>query len=68
VENTLISLDEQQIQKLEQIILDHDEVGAIKFLEELRRKIKQKKMGCNPLEFRTREGIEGVIDKSKKSH
>jgi hypothetical protein len=34
---TLISLDEQQIQKIEQIVLDHDEIGAIKFLEELSR-------------------------------
>ncbi|MCX6006152.1 MAG: hypothetical protein NTZ34_02685 [Chloroflexi bacterium] len=63
---TLISLDEQQIQRLEQIVLDHDEIGAIKFLEELSKKIKRKKIGCNPLEFKAREGIEEVIDQTKK--
>jgi hypothetical protein len=35
---TIITLDEQQIQRLEQIILDDDESGAIKFLEDLSRK------------------------------
>jgi hypothetical protein len=64
--NSLISLDEQQIQRLEQIILDQDEDGAIKFLEELSRKIKLRKIGCNPLEFKAREGIEEVIDEAKK--
>ena len=64
--NTLISFDEQQTQRLEQIILDHDEIGAIKFLEEMSRKIKLKKIGCNPLEFKAREGIEEVIDEAKK--
>ncbi|MCX6005657.1 MAG: hypothetical protein NTZ34_00115 [Chloroflexi bacterium] len=63
---TLISFDEQQIQKLEQIVLDHDEIGAFKFLEELSKKIKRKTMGCNPIEFRTRQGIENIIDESKK--
>jgi hypothetical protein len=62
----LISLDEQQLQRLEQIVLDHDEVGAIRFLEELRRKIKRRNMGCNPMEFKAREGIEEVIDDAKK--
>lgn len=64
--NTLISLDEQQVQRLEQIIMDNDEVEAIKFLEELRRKIKIRKMGCNPMEFQAREGIEEIIDGAKK--
>ncbi|RPJ64143.1 MAG: hypothetical protein EHM12_00495 [Dehalococcoidia bacterium] len=64
---TLISFDEQQTQKLEQIILDHDEVGAIKFLEELSKKIKRKKIGCDPLEFKAREGIENIINEANKS-
>ena len=64
--DTLISFDEQKIQKLEQIILDQDKDEAIIFLEELSKKIKRKKIGCNPIEFRTREGIENIIDESKK--
>jgi hypothetical protein len=38
----------------------------MKFLEDLSKKIKQKKIGCNPLEFKAREGIEEVIDEAKK--
>ena len=63
----LFSFDEQQIQRLEQIVLDHDEAGAIKFLEELRRKIKRGNIGCNPVEFKAREGIEEVINEAKRA-
>jgi hypothetical protein len=63
---TLISLDEQQIQRLEQIILDQDEHDALKYLEDLRKMLKRSQIGCNPMEFKAREGIEEVIDEAKK--
>lgn len=64
--NTLISLDDQQIQQIEQIVMDHDEPGALRCIEALRKMIKRSQMGCNPLEFKTREGVDQVIDKTKK--
>ena len=64
----LISLDEQQILMLEQIIMDQDEPGALKYLEDLRKMIKRDQIGCNPLEFKTREEVEQVIDKTKRRH
>ena len=63
---TLISLDEQQILRIEQIIMEQDEPGALRYLEDLRKMIKRGQIGCNPLEFRTREGVDHVIDQTKK--
>jgi len=63
---TLISLDEQQILRIEQIIMEQDEPGALKYLEDLRKMIKRGQIGCNPLEFKAREGVDHVIDKAKK--
>jgi hypothetical protein len=62
----LISLEESQVQVIEQIVLDEDGAAAIKFLEELSRIIKLKKIGCNPLEFRARGHIDDVIDRANK--
>lgn len=36
----VISLDEQQITRLEQVIIDHDEEGAWELLGEIRAKVK----------------------------
>jgi hypothetical protein len=36
----VITLDEQQVTKLEQAIIDHDEKAAWEFLAELRAKVK----------------------------
>jgi hypothetical protein len=36
----VISLDEQQVTKLEQVIIDHDEIGAWDLLREIRAKVK----------------------------
>ena len=47
---TLISFDDQQILKIEQIIMDQDEPGALKYLEDLRKMIKRGQIGCNPLD------------------
>ena len=64
---TLISLDDQQIQRIEQIIMDQDELGALRYLEDLRKMIKRGQIGCNPLEFKTREGVDEVIDRARKN-
>ena len=36
----LITLDEQQVARLEQVIIDHDEKGAWELLAELRAKVR----------------------------
>ncbi|MCX6002606.1 MAG: hypothetical protein NTY79_08810 [Chloroflexi bacterium] len=64
---TLISLDDQQIQRIEQIIMDQDEPGALRYIEDLRKMIKRGQIGCNPLEFKTREGVDEVIDRARKN-
>ncbi|MCX6001838.1 MAG: hypothetical protein NTY79_04830 [Chloroflexi bacterium] len=62
----LISLDEQQIQRIEQIIMDQDELGALRYLEDLRKMMKRGQIGCNPLDFKTREDVDQIIDKTRK--
>jgi hypothetical protein len=37
----VITLDEQQITKLEQVVIDHDEKGAWELLAEIRAKVKE---------------------------
>ncbi len=64
---TLISLDDQQIQRIEQIIMDQDEPGALRYIEDLRKMIKRGQIGCNPLEFKTRKGVDEVIDRARKN-
>ena len=61
----LIAFDDQQILKIEQIVMDQDEPGALKYLEDLRTMIKRDQICCNPMEFKTREEVEQVIDKLK---
>ena len=63
---TLISFDEQQILRIEKILMDQDEPGALRYLGDLRKMIKRSQVGCNPLEFRTGEGVDHVIDQTKK--
>ena len=36
----VISLDEQQVTRLEQVIIDHDEQGAWELLNEIRTKVR----------------------------
>jgi hypothetical protein len=62
-----ILLDEYQMERIEQIVMDRDGLEAIKFLDDLIKKIKSTKIGCNPLEFKAREGIEGTIRKYKNN-
>lgn len=61
-----ILLDRQQVDRLEKIVLDQDEKDAIIFLTEILKKVKSSSRGCNPLEFRTQQGISEVIRKSGK--
>jgi len=37
---SVISLDEEQVTKLEQVMIDHDEEGAWALLTEIRAKVK----------------------------
>lgn len=62
----VISFDDQQIQQIEQIVMDQDEPGALRCIEALRKMIERSQIGCNPLEFRTKEGVDHVIDKTKR--
>ena len=63
----VISFDDQQIQQIEQIVMDQDEPGALRCIEALRKMIGRSQIGCNPLEFRTKEGVDHVIDKTKRT-
>jgi hypothetical protein len=36
----VISLDEDQVTKLEQVIIDHDEAGAFELLHAIRQKVR----------------------------
>ncbi len=36
----VISLNEQQVMRLEQVVLDQDEKGALKLLTEIREKVR----------------------------
>lgn len=38
--SVIISLDDQQVSLLEQVLIDHDEAGAWKLLAEIRRKVR----------------------------
>jgi hypothetical protein len=62
----VISFDDHQIQQIEQIVMDQDEPGALRCIEALRKMIKRSQIGCDPLEFRTKEGVDHVIDKTKR--
>lgn len=55
---TVIVLDENQVAKLEQVMIDHDQEGAWELLREIRAKIKS----IND----TRCGIEKLRDISTK--
>jgi hypothetical protein len=41
--NTVISLNDQEITRLEQVIIDHDDKGAWELLTEIRKKVKAAK-------------------------
>jgi hypothetical protein len=64
--NTLITFDDGQIQKMEQLVLDQDGPGALRFLESLRRKMKLGQIGCNPIDLTARQGVERVVDKKSR--
>jgi hypothetical protein len=61
-----IVLDKLQVARLEKIVLDHDEQDAFALLAEILKKLKSSNMGCNPVEFRTQQGISEIIKKSSK--
>lgn len=63
---TMITLDEAQMGKLEQIILDQDTNGALSLLKEIHKKIKSDGITCDPIAQKMRERLDNVIDRSKK--
>jgi hypothetical protein len=65
--DTLISFNNHEILRIEQIVIDQDEPGALRYIESLRQLIKRRQTGCNPLEFRTREGVDDIIGQTKKN-
>lgn len=66
MEKIAVILDRQQMDRLERIVLDHDEKDAIILLTEILKKLKSSKMGCNPVEFRTQQGISEITKKNNK--
>jgi flavorubredoxin len=66
MEKITVILDQQQMDRLEKIVLDHDEQDAIILLTEILKKIKSRTICCNPVEFRTQQGITEITKKSGK--
>jgi hypothetical protein len=60
----LISMDEREMQKMEQLVLDRDGQGALLFLQALRKKLGLGRIGCNPIDLRIRSGVDTVIGKA----
>ena len=63
----MIPLDDQQIQRIEQMVMDQDEPGTLRYLEEIRIIIKRKQIGCNPFEFIARDSVDEAADRIRKN-
>ena len=64
--NTIITLTDQQISRLEQIIIDRDIDGAFSLLKEIQGKTRFSKSVCDPVEHLMRESVNKIIDPSKR--
>jgi len=42
----VITLDEQQVMRLEQVVIDQDKEGALKLLAEIREKVRATQTTC----------------------
>jgi hypothetical protein len=60
-----ITLDEQEQARLEQIVIDDDAAGALKFAKELRKRV-QPNAQCRPSALRTAGNVETAIKKTQK--
>lgn len=64
--NNVLTLNKQQLMRIEQIVLDQDEKEALIFLTEINKKLKPSQVGCDPLGQKMREGLDTVIGTYKK--
>ena len=56
-----ITLDEQQLSKLEQVVIDDDAEGALKLLKEIRRKLEaDSRKQCDPVKLRASTTIQSA--------
>lgn len=61
-----ITLDERQISKITQIIIDDDDKAALLFLKDISKKINTGRAVCDPIENQMRESLNNIIDPSKQ--
>ncbi len=64
--DSMLTLDKQQLAKIELIVLDQDEKAALKFITEINRKFKISRVGCDPFDQKMREGLNAVVGKNKR--
>jgi hypothetical protein len=62
----MIKLDNQQLGRIEMIVLDSDEKEALKFIKEIHKQLKSGQVGCDPQGQRTRDRLDDVIGRHKK--
>jgi len=56
-----ITLDEQQLTRLEQVVIDDDAEGALKLVKEIRRKIDtDSRKQCDPVKLRASTTIQSA--------
>jgi len=56
-----IILDEQQLTRLEQVVIDDDAEGALKLVREIRRKLDLAvRKQCDPVNLRTSTTVQSV--------
>ncbi|MCX8126812.1 MAG: hypothetical protein N3E40_06740 [Dehalococcoidia bacterium] len=61
-----ITLDEQQIARLEQVVIDDDAEGALKFVREMHLKLEdEKRRKCDPVRLRASTTIQSITGKKE---
>ena len=60
-----ITLDEEQVTRLEQVTIDRDGDGALKLLREIRRRVLESQARCDPTRLRSSTAIETITDRMK---
>ncbi len=61
-----ITLDEEQVTRLEQVTMDRDGEGALKLLREIRRRVLESQARCDPTRLRTSTAIEDITGKLRE--
>ena len=57
---TVLTLDEKQVTRIQQIIIDLDKDEALKLIKEIDKKIKQSNPGCDPITQRIRDNLDNL--------